>query len=243
MPSINQEDIWARAQDVEEKLCRRDLPHQSKEWWEETFSSEFPIDFGFFKGKSVLEIGCGSHGMIHYIDDAMIKVGIDPLCSRYRDYFVDWDSNVHHVTGTGENLPFNNNAFDAVICYNVIDHGISPPTILKEIERVLKHNGHLVFSVATLFNLPKSIRSRLYLIDKPHPHHLSRKEARHSLQDAGFRIDFYHYQGDKANNIVLDIRNHCFYHAAQRLSATMLGRVTSYYICSKTEVNETDIKL
>ncbi len=243
MPSLNLKDIWTKAQDREEKLRRRGPPHESKEWWEQNLSQEFPLDFAFFSGKTVLEVGCGSHGMIHYIDTALAKVGIDPLCSRYRDYFANWDTKVHHVTGVGESLPFKNGVFDIVILYNVIDHGISPPTILKEVERVLKQNGHLVFSVATFSHRPKAFRSRLYLADKPHPHHLSRKETKYLLQDAGFTVDFYNYQGDMVSGIVLDIRERLFYCAAQRLFAILLGRGTGYYICSKARANEADIKL
>jgi len=243
MSSSNLKDRWVEAQDTEEKLCRRGPPHQSKEWWEQNLSQEFSLDFDFFKGKAVLEVGCGSHGMIHYIDSALTKVGIDPLCSRYKDYFVNWNTSVHHVTGAGESLPFKSDVFDIVICYNVIDHGISPSTILKEIGRVLKADGHFVFSVATFFHSPKAFRAKLCLFDRPHPHHLSRKETRQFLNDAGFRVDFYNYYGGSVGDIILDLKGRRCYHAAQRLFATLLGRGTSYYVCSKVRADEADIKL
>ena len=68
MPNRNLEDIWTEAQDIEGGLARRVSPrepsHESKEWWEQNLMREFSLDFTFFKGKTVLEVGCGSRGMV-----------------------------------------------------------------------------------------------------------------------------------------------------------------------------------
>jgi len=47
----------------------------------------------------------------------------------------------------GEQLPFEEQAFDIVVCDNVIDHAEEPAMILRELIRVLKHKGLLCFTV------------------------------------------------------------------------------------------------
>jgi len=39
----------------------------------------FEIDFKFFEGKNVLEVGCGTDGIIYYLDEAKYRIGIEPM--------------------------------------------------------------------------------------------------------------------------------------------------------------------
>jgi len=95
----------------------------------------------YFHGK-VLDIGCG--------------------CKPYRILFKNVDSYVgvdikksghNHITSTvdvfynGEKLPFNNEEFDGIVCFEVLEHVFNPDVFLSEINRVLKRGGQLLITM------------------------------------------------------------------------------------------------
>lgn len=55
-------------------------------------------------------------------------------------------------------LPFENEAFDAVVCDLSIDYVIRPLELISEIRRILKSNGILTFSFSNRYFPPKVIR-------------------------------------------------------------------------------------
>ena len=61
---------------------------------------------------------------------------------------VDYDTT--DIVGVGENLPFKDSSFDAVISLSVLEHVKDPFLCAKEISRVLKPGGELICSVPFL---------------------------------------------------------------------------------------------
>lgn len=58
-----------------------------------------------------------------------------------------------------QSLPFEDNYFDVVIFTEVLEHLFAPPNeVLKEIRRVIRHGGKLIFSVPNLVALLKRIK-------------------------------------------------------------------------------------
>ena len=214
---------WKKAQDSEEKCYRTRSRYESTEIWNKYLYENFSLDFDFFRNKNILEVGGGGYGMIHFIDHAGYKVGIDPLCYRYRDVYATRDDGTNVVTGIGECLPFNDDSFDVLLCINIIDHGMDPNDIVRELERVLKPCGTLLFMVNT-FNLPKAIRNMLWMIDRPHPHHLHDKEVLRFLKDSGFKIDFHSIKKSDIDSVFLSIK---------MFFAILLSIRHSYFMCSK----------
>ena len=94
----------------------------------------------------VIEVGSGAHGLIFYFD-AHHGVGIDPLAVDYARLFPAWQRRVATVASFGERLPFANDAFDIVLCDNVVDHAESPSRIVRELVRILTPGGLLYFTV------------------------------------------------------------------------------------------------
>jgi len=94
----------------------------------------------------VIEVGSGAHGLIFYFG-AHHGVGIDPLAVHYARLFPAWQRRVATVASFGERLPFANDAFDIVLCDNVVDHAESPSGIVEELVRVLVPGGLLYFTV------------------------------------------------------------------------------------------------
>ena len=94
----------------------------------------------------VLEVGSGAHGLIFYFGTSN-GVGVDPLADRYAAMFPAWHDRARTVTAFGENLPFEDGAFDVVLCDNVVDHAENPRRILEEIVRVMAPGALLFFEV------------------------------------------------------------------------------------------------
>ncbi len=179
---------WIKAQKAEYKhYKRRKHKWECLENYKKFLVNTFNLDFSIFKNKDVLEVGCGAYGIIHYIPNARIKVGIDPLASRYIGLYDDLRT--YHITGIGEKLPFRDSKFDIVICGNVLDHVINPHDVIYEMYRVLKNDGLLILWLHT-FELPLTLRKFLNILDKPHPYHLQAVEVLSMLTDVGFTIEF-----------------------------------------------------
>jgi SAM-dependent methyltransferase len=94
----------------------------------------------------VIEVGSGAHGLIFYFGSKN-GVGVDPLAVDYAALFPHWQRQAQTVAAFGESLPFADATFDVVICDNVVDHAESPPTIVKELVRILMPGGLLYFTV------------------------------------------------------------------------------------------------
>lgn len=95
----------------------------------------------------VLEVGTAGRGVLFYLSPAWLRIGVDPLALDYRFLFPPWTRSVQTCAAFGEQLPFGQEAFDLVVCDNVIDHAEAPAEILRELVRVLKPNGVLCFTV------------------------------------------------------------------------------------------------
>ena len=148
--------------------------------------ANFELDVNDLEGQDVLAVGGGT-GMIHKINGA---ISIDPLPPDNSEVFEESKASV--LTAIGENLPFDYDEFDVVICYNVLDHVINPRAVLNEIHRVLRSEGELLFRL-NVYELPEAILSKLSLIDRPHLHHYNSEGIKHLLADSGFEIDVTNY--------------------------------------------------
>lgn len=91
--------------------------------------------------KVCLDLGAGPKGILADID-CKYKIALDPLIDGYKEKFkmVDYD---YYITGTGENIPLEDNSVDLVVCTNALDHTENPEKTIKEITRILKPSGYL----------------------------------------------------------------------------------------------------
>ncbi len=109
-----------------------------------------------------LEVGVGSFGLgflaSHLHDHVRNIDGLDPLPQiavkvRNRELQAEVDrirQRVRYIQGRAEAMPFEPAGYDIVSCINVVDHAQDPAQILREIDRVLRPGGLLVFGVSTL---------------------------------------------------------------------------------------------
>ena len=224
---------WKKAQTTEivhyESIKTR---WESIDSWKRFLRETFFVDFEFFRDKKVLEVGCGAFGIIHYVDVPCFNVGIDPLCSRYIGLNDEHTTHTHQITGIGEHLPFKNEVFDGILSFNILDHCLDPYNVLKEIKRTLKKDGVVLLYLYT-FDLPKWLRLRSTLFDRPHPYHFSHDEIISIFKKSGFSID---NQYRKNKKIKFKIFSGDFVHNVKYLVAGLLRIQLSVYVCSKRKL-------
>ena len=99
---------------------------------------------------NILDLGCGEET---YIED-LVKIGNNNLYGvDISDYVIDLHkkayqnhSNVEFVACPAEQLPFNKEYFDLIICDELIEHVPKAEILLDEIARVIKKDGALIIS-------------------------------------------------------------------------------------------------
>lgn len=102
--------------------------------------------FADFSGKG-LEVGTGCFSMLEWAKSDYKITSIDPLNFIYKKLLKRANKNVETMTFSGEDIPFNDNSFDWLVCWNVIDHTPRPAKMAAEMYRVLKPGGLLMFEV------------------------------------------------------------------------------------------------
>lgn len=168
MPDVSpiSSERFDRAQAAEQKAWSRRAHSADAVRHEMLEHSEVAAPFRALAGARVfdraLEVGVGMFGLgflgVHVGDRIKHLDGLDPLPRvelRTEDPELQQQvetlrSRVHYIQAPGEHLPFPDDSYDLVACINVIDHGRDPAAILREINRVLKPDGLLVFGVSTL---------------------------------------------------------------------------------------------
>ncbi|MDX6666210.1 MAG: hypothetical protein QOG68_2416 [Solirubrobacteraceae bacterium] len=117
-----------------------------REW---VFTGCFGVERDFYRGKRILDIGCGPRGSLDWATDAQARIGLDPLAARYVELAVDTGA-MDYVTGVAERMPFEDASFDVVATINSLDHVDDIARAAAEIVRVLRPGGLLL--IATELN-------------------------------------------------------------------------------------------
>ncbi len=80
-----------------------------------------------------------------------------------------------------ENIPIKSNTYDAVLCYNILEHVPYPSKIIAEFYRILKKNGKLFIAVPQEWKLHQ----------EPHNYfNFTKYGLNLVLKDAGFKVNF-----------------------------------------------------
>jgi SAM-dependent methyltransferase len=112
-----------------------------REW---TYTGLFGLDRDWYRGKRILDVGCGPRGSLDWAAGvAAACVGLDPLADAYRELGTD-DHAMDYVNGVAERMPFPDASFDVVGTFNSLDHVDDVPRAVAEIARVLRPGGHLL---------------------------------------------------------------------------------------------------
>jgi len=100
----------------------------------------------------VLEVGCGggvfTRGIKHHRPDLDL-VGLDISQKSIRFARSASSKKIKFIKGDVYRLPFKNDSFEAVVCFDLLEHLEAPEKALGEIKRVLKNEG-VFYSVVPL---------------------------------------------------------------------------------------------
>lgn len=123
--------------------------------WVRTLKNMVPGRLAYFdrfadwRDAAVLDLGCAGGFMAEALDDRGARVtGIDPAVRAIeaaRIHAAESGRDISYDTGLGEALPYADEAFDHVVCVDVLEHVEDLDQVLTEVARVLKPGGHFLF--------------------------------------------------------------------------------------------------
>ena len=160
------------------------------------------------KGSKILDIGCGAASVVEkLVKDGYDVYGVDIQKEAVkRAISKGIKAQVHDLN---KQLPFEDNFFDAIICYDVIDFLYSPVTVLQDIERILNDSGYVILSVPLHFDIVQrlkilfgggivSYKMQVYnhqtdAWEYQHIRFFTLKEIRKIIKISGFKIEIFNY--------------------------------------------------
>jgi SAM-dependent methyltransferase len=93
-----------------------------------------------------LDIGCGSKPYSKLLKtDKYVGIDIEISGHKHTDSKVD-------VYYDGITIPFSNDYFDSIVCFEVLEHVFNPDIFLKEANRVLKPGGTAIFTIPFIWD-------------------------------------------------------------------------------------------
>jgi SAM-dependent methyltransferase len=109
------------------------------------------VDFNGYRGRTVLEVGCGAGvDLARFAKGGASVTGVDLTVSaielakaNFSQQGLEGDLRV----ANGEHLPFADGTFDLVYAHGVVQYTADPRRLVEECRRVLKPGGEAVFQV------------------------------------------------------------------------------------------------
>ena len=109
------------------------------------------VDFEAYRGRSVLEVGCGAAiDLARFAKGGAKATGVDLATSAIElatANFAQQGLQGEFKVANGEQLPFADNAFDLVYAHGVVQYTAEPRRLVEECRRVLKPGGLAIFQV------------------------------------------------------------------------------------------------
>ena len=109
------------------------------------------IDFAAYRGKKVLDVGCGAGtDLVRFAKGGAIVTGVDISPSAValaRQNFTQQGLTADLREADGERLPFGDDEFDFVFAHGVVQYTAGDKALVDECRRVLKPGGIAVFQV------------------------------------------------------------------------------------------------
>jgi SAM-dependent methyltransferase len=109
------------------------------------------VDFSGYRGKRVLEVGCGAGtDLVRFARSGAAVTGVDLSSSAValaRQNFSQQGLPADLREADGEHLPFPDSTFDFVYAHGVVQYTADDRALVDECRRVLKPGGTVVFQV------------------------------------------------------------------------------------------------
>jgi len=97
------------------------------------------LDLGAGGGLLTEDLDRAGHSVVA-LDPSLLSIGAG------RNHGATSGAAVQYVGGRGEQLPFADASFDAMVCMEVLEHVDSAPAVVAEASRVLRQGGVFIFS-------------------------------------------------------------------------------------------------
>jgi len=111
-----------------------------------------------------LDVGCGLKPHGHVNVDIYRRKNPEINSSKIID--VDVHKIPNFVSASGEKLPFQNESFNEVYCFHVIEHVKNPYRLLKELMRVCKRNGTVYLSLPHRFSYGAKYKGHIHFFTR-----------------------------------------------------------------------------
>lgn len=147
----------------------------ANQWWQagEVLNLSHYLNqsrFAFFskyisnwQGLQVLDIGCGGGLACEFlVQQGAIVSGIDLSSDSIKiaqEHAKQNQLKINYYCGNAENLPFETNQFDVVLCFDVLEHISNWQKVIAEAYRVLKPKGLFLFDT-----INRTFKSKLIMI-------------------------------------------------------------------------------
>ena len=110
-----------------------------------------------WRGDSLLEVGCGTGGLLLPAAERFSSVVGSDIAFRWlviaRKQLEETGSDAVLVCCSAERLPFTNARFDAVVGLHVLEHSQDPAAVIANSARVLKSGGRCLFPTPNRYSL------------------------------------------------------------------------------------------
>ena len=110
------------------------------------YTTLFDLRLDDYRGRRILDVGCGPRGSLEWAEGASERVGLDPLVASYKAFGIDRHK-MSYVEAPSEAIPFADAYFDTVTSFNSLDHVDHLEQTLGEIGRVLRPGGRFLLIV------------------------------------------------------------------------------------------------
>ena len=120
--------------------------------YEEFFTRYFGFSHEDYRGKRVMDVGCGPRGSLEWASMVKERVGLDTLADKY----VKLEGKYHEMTYVNagcEAIPFGDDHFDFVSSFNSLDHVDDLDGSISEVVRVIKPGGYFLL-IADIHSYP-----------------------------------------------------------------------------------------
>jgi ubiquinone/menaquinone biosynthesis C-methylase UbiE len=140
------------------------------------------------EGKSVVDLGCGHGYGSQILKNYSTYVGIDidhEVISGNASRFLD--PSIAFLAESADRTSIESNSVDVVVCFEMIEHVVTPVDVIAEAKRILKPNGILFSSTPdkSNYNLSRMIPNEFHL------HELEKSEFSDCLDNFFVNTRFY----------------------------------------------------
>jgi SAM-dependent methyltransferase len=129
------------------------------------------VDFNGYRGKSVLEVGCGAAvDLARFAKGGALVTGIDvayPAIELAKANFTQQGLHGEFSIANGEELPLDDNMYDLVFAHGVVQYTADPKRLVEECRRVLKPGGLAIFQVYNRISWLNAL-SKMMKVDLEH---------------------------------------------------------------------------